>query len=207
MGYPWGCDGVIIIVRGVVRTFFCDESGDPGHDLRKGASRFFAFCMLGTAAVSEHDIFLAKQAEIRGSLHWFGEFKWAKMRHELRMECLRRSLPSLPPHHSVIWRKPIDPRGEPTPKDLLMMQACLKVLNPEQQRCRLIIDGERNRGKAREIRSALGVAEVRFIPSHTSPYLQLADMLVGFQVAEATGKIRDLPDELRILRCARSDYG
>ena len=206
MGYPWGCDGVIIIVRGVVRTFFCDESGDPGHDLRKGASRFFAFCMLSTPAVSEHDIFLAKQAEIRGSLHWFGEFKWAKMRHELRMEYLRRSLPSLPPHHSVIWRKPIDPWAEPTPKDLLMMQACLQVLNPEQQRCRLIIDGERNRGKAREIRSASGVAEVRFIPSHTSPYLQLADMLVGFQVAEAKGKIPDLPDELRILRCARSDY-
>ena len=57
------------------------------------------------------------------------------------------------------------------------------------------------------IRAFLGVTEVRFIPSHTSPYLQLADMLVGFQVAEATGKIRDLPEELRILRGARSDCG
>ena len=190
-----------------MRTFFCDESGDPGHDLRKGSSRVFAFCMLSTPTVAEHEIFQAKQAEIRGSLHWFGEFKWTKMRHELRMEYLRRSLPSLPPHHSVVWRKPIDPCVEVTPKELLMLQACLRVLNPEQQRCRLIIDGERNRGKARGIRAGLGVTEVRFIPSHASPYLQLADMLVGFQVAEATGKIRDLPDELRVLRGARSDCG
>ena len=202
-----GCDGIIIIVRGVVRTFFCDESGDPGHDFSKGASRFFAFCMLSAPTMAEHEIFLAKQAEIRGSLPWFGEFKWTKMRHELRMEYLRRSLPSLPPHHSVIWRKPVDPWAEVTPKDLLMMQACLRALNPEQQRCRLIIDGEKNRGKARGIRAFLGVTEVRFIPSHTSPYLQLADILVGFQVAEATGKIRDLPEELRILRGARSDCG
>lgn len=163
--------------------------------------------MLSAPGVVEHEVFLAKQAELRGSLPWFGEFKWTKMRHELRMEYLRRSLPSLPPHYSVIWRKPIDLGGEVTPKDLHLMQACLRALNPEQERCRLIIDGEKNRGKAREIRAGLGVAEVRFIPSHASPYLQLADMLVGFQVAEATGRIRDLPDEFRILRESRSECG
>jgi hypothetical protein len=161
--------------------------------------------MVSAPTMAEHELFLAKQTEIRDALSWSGEFKWTKMRHALRIEYLRRSLPSLPPHHSVIWKKPADPWGEAAPKDLVMMQACLRTLNPAHERCRLIIDGEKNRARARGIRAGLGVTEVRFVPSHASPYLQLADMIVGFQVAEAMGKIRDLPDELRNLRGARSD--
>jgi hypothetical protein len=207
MGYPLGCGGCGILIRGVVRTLFCDETGDPGRDFRKGASRFFAVCMLSTPTGSEHERFIAKQAEIRDELQWRGEFKWTKMHHDLRMEYLRRSLPTLSAHHSVLWEKPDIQWAENAPKELLMMQTCMRRLNPELHPCRLIIDGERNRRRAREIRGLLGINEVRFIPSHTSPYLQLADILVGFQVAEAAGKIRDLPIELRTLRRFRSDCG
>ena len=202
-----GCGEYGILIRGGVRTLFCDETGDPGRDPRKGASRFYAVCMLSTPTGSEHEKFIIKQAEIRGELQWHGEFKWTKMHHTLRMEYLRRSLPTLPAHHSVLWEKPIVPSAETTPQELLMMQTCVRRLNPTLHPCRLIIDGERNRRRAHEIRTHLGINEVCFVPSHASPYLQLADMLVGFQVAEAAGKIRDLPIELRALRKFRSDCG
>ena len=189
-----------------MRKVFCDESGDPGLATDQGASPLFVLSLVAGHPESTHARFIAKQAEVRKELAWSGEFKWTKMRHALRMEYLKRSLTTLPDNHSAIWRKAGDRPMPHETAQVTMLRRCLEAMPSTNEPCRLIIDGERNRQRAREIRASLALAEVRFEPSHVSPYLQLADMLAGFHAADVAGGIRDLPKELQALRGFRSAW-
>lgn len=189
-----------------MRKLFCDESGDPGSATERGASQLFVLCLVVGRSGDAHARFIAKQTEIRDALAWRGEFKWTKMHHALRLEYLKRSIPTLPENYSVFWSKKDNPMAPNDPITSPMLGKCLEAVNPSGQPCRLIIDGERNRQRARELRSSLGLAEMRFEPSHSSPYLQLADMLAGFHAADVSGRIRELPKELLDLRGFRSAW-
>jgi hypothetical protein len=61
-----------------------------------------------------------------------------------------------------------------------VMRACIESFEHIEAVDRIVIDGERDARRSSEIRTALGVREVRMERSHACPQLQIADMLVGF---------------------------
>lgn len=179
---------------------FCDESGDPGLSIDAGASRYFAVgmlcCLDGSVAGN-----IAKAQEImRTNLRWEGEFRWSKMPTVVRMDYMVGMASSLNSHRVAIWDKRYGLVSLRYRAELEVMRCCHRAFDFRSPVDRIVIDGERNRLRASEIRTALGVGEVRMERSHACPQLQMADMLVGFHAFAWKEGWSKVPKELHHLK-------
>lgn len=159
---------------------FCDESGDPGLPMEPGASAYLALGILCFRDGAEAARLAAVQEGLRSGLGWRGEFKWSKMPIEVRMDYLTGMAPMLRSYRVAIWDKQrvaLRPQFRP---EVEVMRACIESFEHVEAVDRIVIDGERDTRRSSEIRTALGVREVRMERSHACPQLQMADMLVGF---------------------------
>ncbi len=189
-----------------MRTIFCDETGDSGADVAAGASPLLVICAFICEDASHSARIAEKQESFRQEFSWRGELKWAKMRPEMRLEFMERLLPVIPEHLAIVWRKSrplISPLSAP---EGVLLNRCVQDLVGDNRKIRLVMDGERNRRRAAQLRLATGVSEVRIEPSHGSPCLQLADMLVGFHSSCAKGREPELPKRLHSLRHRRVEW-
>lgn len=152
--------------------------------------------------------FQRADAELRRRLGWRGEFRWSKLSQRSRDLYFASLANEIPAHHAVIWAKPNPGQtgSRSIPTEIDMMRRAMARLGGPTPASRLIVDGVRHRDRATEIRRALGVAEVRFEPSHTNPHLQMADMLAGFHAWDQAQRINDITPEFRGLRKHRSSW-
>ena len=102
------------------------------------------------------------------------------MPNEVRMDYLTGMAPMIRSYRVAIWDKQrvmLRPQFRP---EVEVMRVCVDSFEYVETAGRIIIDGERDARRSSEIRTALGVREVRMERSHACPQLQMADMLVGF---------------------------
>lgn len=158
---------------------FCDESGDPGLPMEPGASSYFAVGILCCRDGEEAARLAALQEGLRAALGWRGEFKWSRMPIDVRMGYLTGMAPMLRSYRVAIWDKQrvvLSPVYRP---EVYVMRSCLDSFGHVEAADRIVIDGERDARRSFEVRTALGVREVRMERSHACPQLQIADMLAG----------------------------
>jgi hypothetical protein len=159
---------------------FCDESGDPGLPMEPGASAYFAVGILCCQDCAEAARLAVVQEGLRSGLDWRGEFKWSKMPIEVRMDYLIHMAPVLRSYRVAIWDKQRVVLGSHYRPEVEVMRVCMDSFDHIESADRIVIDGERDTKRSSEIRTALGVREVRMERSHACPQLQMADMIVGF---------------------------
>ena len=159
---------------------FCAESGDPGLPMETGASAYLAVGILCCRDGEEAARLARVQEGLRAGLGWRGEFKWSKMPNEVRMDYLTGMAPIIRSYRVAIWDKQrvaLRPQFRP---EMEVMRVCMDSFEHIEVADRIVIDGERDGRRSSEVRTALGVGEVRIERSHACPQLQMADMLVGF---------------------------
>lgn len=149
---------------------------------------------------------LERMEQFRASIRWRGELKWSKLRPASRMEFMARMMPVLPDYRVVIWRKDGRPMTAGASPEAELLKECVHRLVGDRRQVRLVVDGERSRPRASALRAALGVTEVRFEESHRCPFLQLADLLVGFHAECARRGFANIPDQLRSLKSNVSEW-
>lgn len=159
---------------------FCDESGDPGLPTKPGASPYFGVAMLCCPAADDATRLAEAQDKARIRLGWAGEFKWSKMPSDVRLAYLISMVPMLDSHRVTIWDKRSGVLSSRYSPEVTVMLRCYGSFESMEPSVRIVIDGERDRLRASEIRRALGVSEVRMERSHSCPHLQMADILIGF---------------------------
>ncbi len=178
---------------------FCDESGDPGLPMEPGSSSYFAVGILCCRDGAEAARLAAAQERLRAGLGWRGEFKWSKMPIGVRMDYMTSMAPMLRSYRVAIWDKQrVVLRSNYRP-EVEVMRSCLGSFDRIEAADRIVIDGERDRLRASEIRIALGVREVRMERSHACPQLQVADMVVGFHAYAWRVGWRNVPKGLHHL--------
>jgi hypothetical protein len=178
---------------------FCDESGDPGMPGQSGVSSYFAVGIICCRDGEEAARLATAQERLRVDLGWRGEFKWSKMPIEVRMGYLTGIVSVLGSYRVAIWDKQRVVLRSGFRPEVEVMRACLESFDPMETADRLIIDGERDGRRSSEIRTALGVREVRMEKSHACPQLQMADMLVGFHAYAYRKGWRKIPKGLHHL--------
>lgn len=159
---------------------FCDESGDPGLPTEPGVSTYFAVGILCCRNGAEAARLAEAQERLRTDLEWRGEFKWARMPNDVRMDYMFSMAPMLFSYRVAIWDKRRVVLWSHRRPEVEVIRSCMESFGHKEVADRLVIDGERDGRRSSEIRSALGVSEVRMERSHACPQLQMADMLVGF---------------------------
>ncbi len=185
---------------------FCDESGDPGPRVQAGASAIYVVCLVMYLDGKSAQRFHAADAELRRRLGWRREFRWSKMSQRSRNTYFESLEEVFPVHHAVVWDKsralPASVPGHSI--GLEMIQEAILRLGGVSAGSRLVIDGVRHRDRSSCFRRVLGINDVRFEASHTTPHLQLADMLAGFHAWDFAGKLTNTSPTLAGMRNSRS---
>ena len=178
---------------------FCDESGDPGLPSEPGVSRYFAVGILCCRNGAEAARLAEAQERLRIGLDWRGEFKWAKMPIHVRMDYMTGMAPMFRSYRVAIWDKQkVVLRSDCRP-EVDVMRSCMESFGHIEVADRMVIDGERDARRSSEVRTALGVGEIRMERSHACPQLQMADMLVGFHAYTCKKGWRKVPKGLHHL--------
>lgn len=153
---------------------FCDESGDPGLPMEPGASAYFAVGIICCRDGEEAARLARVQEGPRAGLGWRGEFKWSKMPTEVRMGYLTGMTPMLRSYRVAIWDKQQVALRSYFRPEVEVMRTCIDSFEHIEVADRIVIDGERDGRRSSEVRTALGVGEVRMERSHACPQLQMA---------------------------------
>lgn len=195
---------------------FIDESGDAGFKLKKGSSSHFVIAMtvFHHNADAEETARRIKAFRQRYNFHDGFEFKFSKMRNDLKMAFLK-DIASCPFRYRglVIDKRSITDETLRRDKNAFYLDSVCKLLERTQDQLRgakLRIDGRGSREFKKAFKTGLRrftdekITKVKFVNSKNDNLIQLSDMIAG---SLARAHHPDKPDKTYLdkLRFRRDD--